>query len=187
MSDAKLRRLMGRYARSSFCFTLADGLNEAEVVSRFGAVPVPDEDEPLGEEPLIGVKRAGRWTVVLEPDSWRAAESDVLCRVSRGTIALSVHHALDSHVKFSLAEDGILLTSLVTIPPMTRKGAEPDRLLPVLRDLGLAGEPGMSPVGSSLQAVLEVVRRAFDVSFSADLWEGPFVVGEFPFYVEYRS
>jgi hypothetical protein len=108
------------------------------------------------------------------------AASEVLCALSRGTRAVSVRRALDSHVQLAFAEDGVLVTSLVTVPPITPKGADPDRLLPVLRELGLAGLPRTAPVSSDLWAVVEAVHRAFDVSLSAELWEGPFTIGEFP-------
>jgi Family of unknown function (DUF6461) len=180
MSEKALRAVLGRLAQANFCFTLAEGLAESEVLARFGAVLAPDEDGLLAEEPLIGVTGTGRWAVALELGSSHGADPAVLCAVSRGTLAVSVRHALDSHVKLSVAEDGVVSTSLNTIPPMTRTGTEPDRLLPVLRELGLAGQPAAGPAGSDLWAVMEAVHRAFDVSFSARLWQGPFTIGEFP-------
>jgi hypothetical protein len=151
------------------------------VLARFGAVPAPEEDGLLGgEQPLIGVTRTGRWAVALELESSLGADPAVLCRASRATVAVSVQHVLDSHLRLSLAEDGVLMTSLATVPPMTRTGSEPDRLLPVLRDLALAGEPGAEPVRDQVAAVIEAVRRAFGVSISARLWQGPFTLGELP-------
>jgi hypothetical protein len=39
----------------------------------------------------------------------------VLCALSRGTRAVSVRRVLDSHVRLAFAEDGVLVTSLVTV------------------------------------------------------------------------
>lgn len=173
--------LLGRHAQASFCFTLVQGLAKSEVLARFGAVPAPDEDGlPGGDVPLIGVTRAGRWAVALELESSMGTDPAVLCKVSGGTVAVSVQHVLDSHVRLSLAEEGVLITSLATVPPMTRTGSEPDRLLPVLRDLGLAGEPGAGPVRDQVGGVVAAVRRAFGVPISARLWQGPFIIGALP-------
>jgi hypothetical protein len=180
LRDRALRARLGRYFQANFCFTLAEGLPASEVLTRFGAVPTPTEEELFADEPRIGVTRAGRWAFALEPESSRGADPEVLCAVSRGTRAVSVRRALDSHLQLAFAEDGVLVTSLVTIPPITPRGADPDRLLPVLRELGLAGLPRTAPVSSDVWAVIEAVHRAFDVSLSAELWEGPFTIGEFP-------
>jgi hypothetical protein len=178
MADEALRALLGRYAQANSCFTLVADMAESEVLDRFGATPVPDQDDVDGREPLIGVKRVGRWALVLEPNSTQGADSEVLSAVSRGTVAVSVHRALDSHVRLSLVEDGVVVTSLATMSPMSREGVEPDRLLPVLREFGLAGEPGEIPAGGDVCAALAVVQQACDVSFSAQWWQGPFMVGE---------
>ncbi len=181
MEQQALAALLGPCARTSFCFTLLEGLAEAETLARFGAVPAPDEDGLLGgEAPLIGVTRAGRWAIALELESSLGTDPHVLCGLSRGTVAVSVQHVLDSHLRLSLAEDGVLVTSLATVPPMTRKGADPDRLLPVLREFGLAGQPAAGPVRDPAVAVVEVVRRAFGIPISARLWQGPYTIGELP-------
>lgn len=182
MGNQALRARLGRLTQASFCFTLVEGLAASEVLVRFGATPAPEGDGLLGEEPLVGVTRAWGWAVALELESRLGADPAVLCTLSLGTRAVSVHRVLDSHVHLSLAEDGVLVTSLTTIPPRTRQGADPDRLLPVLREVGLAEHPGgrTTVEGGEIGRVLEAVRRAFGVSFSARLWEGPFTIGELP-------
>jgi uncharacterized protein DUF6461 len=182
MGNQALRARLGSLTQASFCFTLVEELAASEVLARFGATPAPEEDGLLGEEPLVGVTRAGRWAVALELESRLSADPAVLCTLSRGTRAVSVHRVLDSHVHLSLAEDGVLVTSLTTIPPRTRQGADPDRLLPMLREVGLAERPGERTTveGGEIGRVLEAVHRAFGVSFSARLWEGPFTIGELP-------
>ena len=182
MGNQALRARLGSLTGASFCFTLVEGLAASEVLARFGATPAPEGDGLLGEEPLVGVTRAGRWAIALELESSLGADPAVLCALSRGTRAVSVDRVLDSHVHLSLAEDRVLVTSLITIPPRTRQGADPDRLLPVLREVGLAEHPGKKTTveGGEIGRVLDAVHRAFGVSFSARLWQGPFTIGELP-------
>ena len=182
MGNQALRARLGGLTESSFCFTQVEGLAASEVLARVGATPAPEEDGLLGKQPLVGVTRVGRWAVALELESSLGADPAVLCTLSRRTRAVSVHRVLDSHVHLSLAEDGVLVTSLTTIPPRTRQGADPDRLLPVLREVGLAEHPAerTKVEGGEIGRVLEAVRGAFGVSFSARLWEGPFTIGELP-------
>jgi Family of unknown function (DUF6461) len=181
MGNQALRARLGRLTQASFCFTLAEGLTTSDVLTRFGAVPAI-EDGLFSEEPLVSVTRAGRWAVALELESSLGADRAVLCALSGGTRAVSVHRVLDSHVHLSLAEDGVLVTSLTTVPPRTRQGADPDRLLPVLREVGLAEQRGEGDLveGGEIGRVLDAVHRAFGVSFSARLWQGPFTIGELP-------
>lgn len=68
MGNQTLRARLGSLTQASFCFTLVEGLAASEVLARFGATPAPAPagDGLLGEEPLVGVTRAGRWAVALE-------------------------------------------------------------------------------------------------------------------------
>lgn len=66
MGNQTLRARLGSLTQASFCFTLVEGLAASEVLARFGATPAPEEDGLLGEEPLAGVTRTGRWAIALE-------------------------------------------------------------------------------------------------------------------------
>ncbi len=171
--------------RSSFCVTFVRGLTQEEVLAGFGADPSEAVDRTLeqavageasaleGFGPYVRVGRSDGWVFAWEEATHEGTRREVLSKVSRGGDAVVVRHALDAFAEFGYAAYGEVVSHLVTIPPYTRTGDEPERFLPLLQQVGLdfdtAGQPGAAGevlARSDLQAVLAVAERAFGLSLT---------------------
>jgi hypothetical protein len=182
----------GSVDRSSFCVTFVRGLTQEEVLAGFGADPLVAVNRTLeqavaGEAspsesfgPYVRVGRSDGWVFAWEEATHEGTRPEVLRHVSRRRDAVVARHVLDAFAEFGYAADGEVLSELVTIPPFTRTGTEPDRFLPLLQQVGLdfgtRGErhvAGEMPATSDLQRVLAVAELAFGLSLTPQQVEGP--------------
>ncbi|MBV9384397.1 MAG: hypothetical protein JOY82_23790 [Streptosporangiaceae bacterium] len=181
----------GPVPRTSFCVTFIRGMTREEVLARFGADPGEASPRTLDEQmaaesswhegygPFVRVGRCDGWLFAWEEASYEGVRPEVLRRVPDGGEAVVVRHALDAFAEFGYAAAGAVVSHLVTIPPYTRKGSDPDRFLPLLRDVGLdfaaqaQYDAGGGPVLGDLESVLTVAGRAFGLSLSPRQVEGP--------------
>jgi hypothetical protein len=181
----------GPVQRSSFCVTFVRGLTQEEVLAGFGADPSVAVDRTLeqaeaGEAsvlesfgPYVRAGRSAGWVFAWEEATHEGTRREVLRNVSRRQDAVVVRHVLDAFAEFGYAAYGEVVSHLLTIPPFTRTGTEPDRFLPLLQQVGLdfgaaaqlcaAGEVTAL---SGLQAVLAVAERAFGLSLTPQQVEG---------------
>ncbi|MEU4508168.1 DUF6461 domain-containing protein [Nonomuraea wenchangensis] len=122
---------------SGFCFTLVAGLKPAEVLERLAVEP----DEPLQAVGYIEVGPAEGGSVIVEPAGYTGIMRDAVVPLSAATALATVHNNVLQHATFIYAVDGKVITGLDPMfPAAPRWGAEPDRLLPHLEDLGLVDE-----------------------------------------------
>jgi hypothetical protein len=172
--------------------TFVGGLTQDEVLAGFGADPAVALDRTLkqavaGEAsaaesfgPYVRVGRSDGWVFAWEEATHEGTRKEVLRSVSLRGDAVVVRHALDAFAEFGYAAGGEVVSQLLTIPPVTRTGTEPDRFLPLLQQVGLdPGTPGQRgpadevPLRTDLQSVLAVAELAFGLSLTPQQVEGP--------------
>ncbi|RBQ16895.1 hypothetical protein DP939_27915 [Spongiactinospora rosea] len=160
---------------SGFCFTLVAGLQPAEVLQRLAVNP----DEPLQAEGYIEVGPAEGGSVIVEPAGYMGIMRDAVRPLSAGTVLASVHNNIDQHARFIYAADGKVITGLDPMfPDEPRWGAEPDRLLPDLEDLGLADEfdedeEWQEPGEQFVEAALALAERCTGIRLTPEQVRGP--------------
>jgi hypothetical protein len=187
MAGQELMWLDERFGEQlSFCVTFVRGTDERGVLVAFGADP--DETVPRsrleaeiaegswdqGYGPFVRVGRCGEWLFAWEQASSEGSRPEVLRRVSVGAEAVALRNCLDGFAEFGHAADGDVITSVATIVPYSRGGSDPDRFLPLIREVGLDFEA--APGGQALpdlQAVLTVAQRAFGLSLGEPELERP--------------
>jgi hypothetical protein len=121
--------------RDGACVTLVGPPDAGGVVRGFGgdlsgsreaslaSLGTPDVDEPV-----IAVRDAGAWLLVVEVNGWQGSRPEVLRRVSAGGRAVSVYWNVNMTTRFSYAVSGQLLTAFEAMAPERRWGADPDGL-----------------------------------------------------------
>jgi Family of unknown function (DUF6461) len=95
--------LEDHWRREAFCITLVRGLDEVEVLRRFGGErsQTPHAHRGRGRRAvgvvpcrlpqLVLVARAGGWAVAMEDNGWKGSRPEVLRVGSAGTQAVSVY------------------------------------------------------------------------------------------------
>lgn len=174
---------VGGYA--PLCLTLVDGVDEEELLRRFGADParaVPRTREQAralqdswweGYLPVLRVGRAGRWAFAVEER--RAPEGvrpEVLRRLSAGTRAVALHHT-GGGTRFTLVEDGVTVTAGDTPSPPWQPGRGAHHLRPVLRAAGLAPPNAERRADENIPALLRALRAELGIEFDAELLHRP--------------
>lgn len=128
-----------------FCLTFVREVDEAEALRRMGGLPdtiatrTPYDIGDLhnfddGYPTAASVLRLGNWTVVFEPGGFEGAQ--LLAAMSYGTEAVSVLRHDYASPEFGYAVDGEVITQFDPTFPARRHGADPDRLLPRMRQVG---------------------------------------------------
>jgi hypothetical protein len=175
----------GDVPRMSFCVSFVREGSQDSVFRAFGAVPEGAEPRTLAEAdeaesafddgygPFVRVGRCDGWLFAWENASSEGMRPEVLRLLSRGTEVVAVRHVLDGCPQFAYAVDGTVITSLqIMSPAPTRLGSDPDRFLPLMREVGLEyGAPPEDmgeevPQFTDLEAVLALAQRAFGLSLS---------------------
>lgn len=129
-----------------FCLTFVKGLDEGEALRRMGGLPDTVAVRTLADVGQLhdfdhgypGVASAlplGSWTVVFEPNGFEG--SHLVAALSRGAEAVSVLRHDYAYHSFDYAVDGQLITGFDPVFPDPRHGADPDRLLPRMLEVGL--------------------------------------------------
>jgi len=128
-----------------FCLTFIRGVDDTEALRRMGGLPdtvatrtwsdigtMHNFDDGYPEMALA--LPLGTWTVVFEPDGFNG--SHLTATLSRGTEAVSVLRHDYASPAFAYAVDGELVTHFDPIFPAHRYGADADRLLARMHDVG---------------------------------------------------
>jgi Family of unknown function (DUF6461) len=128
-----------------FCLTFVRDLDETEVLRRMGGLPdtvavrtieeigtLVDYDN--GYPDVAMVLRLAEWTVVFEPSGFHG--SSLFTAASRGTEAVCVLRHDYAESMFGYAVDGELITAFDPLSPAYRDGADPDRLLERMLEVG---------------------------------------------------
>ena len=137
------------WLREAFCITLVRGLDEREVLGRFGgersrprtltaaAAGELSGSFQAGYPQIVLVTKADGWAVAVEDNGWEGSRPEVLRALSGGTQAVSVYRNVNALGYFSDAVDGQLLVQFEPLFPQRRWGSRPDLLLPQMRAVGL--------------------------------------------------
>jgi hypothetical protein len=173
----------------AFCITLVRGLDEAEVLRRFGGEHSPPRRLTVAEvgelwEPLptrylqlVLVATADGWVVAVEGNGFEGWRPEVLRALSRDTQAVSV---FDNSIEgyFSYAADGALLVQFELLFPQRRWGSQTDLLLPQMRAVGLDPDWQQPPHGELDTAALALAERVTGVHLDPSILDGPLLVAE---------
>jgi hypothetical protein len=176
------------WLREAFCITLVRGLDEAEVLRRFGGEHSPPRrlteaevgklSEPLPSRylQLVLVAMADGWSVAVEDNGFEGSRPEVLRALSRGSQAVSVYRNVNALGYFSDAVDGALLVQFELLFPQRRWGSQPDLLLPQMRAVGLDPDWHEPPYGELDTAALALAERVTGVRLDPGILDGPLLV-----------
>ncbi|HEY7419850.1 MAG TPA: DUF6461 domain-containing protein, partial [Ktedonobacteraceae bacterium] len=130
---------------AAYCLTFARGLDETEILRRFGAdlslarLIREDDEDSLDELRWFGeVIQAGQsdgWAFVYEYNGYKGTLEDTLRPVSTGTVAVSVFCNVNSVTRFCYAEDGAIIANFE--PPYPPFDDSSPRLQELLHQVGL--------------------------------------------------
>ncbi|MFD1539394.1 DUF6461 domain-containing protein [Nonomuraea guangzhouensis] len=182
-----------------YCVTLLRGLDPAEVLRRFGArtstqmsfaeLRLAVSDFTVATDGgdgggYVGVVATGDGCAAVEPYGWSGTE--MLARLSAGTDVVSVLRHDYACDYFHYAADGMALTAFDPSFPERRSGADTDRLAGLMHEFGLPLEESSDEdwdqryddlSGSGLARMFAMAARLTGVTFTADLLDGPLLVG----------
>lgn len=167
-----------------FCFSLVRGLDEVEVLRRFGGERSQPRTLTVGEagqlsgfhagyQQLILVAKAGGWSVAVEDNGWEGTRPEVLRALSRGTRAVSVHSTVGALGHFNYAVDAEVLVSFELLFPHRRLGSQPDLLLPQMRAAGLDPDRHEPSYDDAVISALALAEQITGVHLDPTLLDGP--------------
>ncbi|NUT04738.1 MAG: hypothetical protein HOV76_14760 [Hamadaea sp.] len=184
-----------------YCVTLLRGLDPAEVLRRFGArtsteMTFAELDLAVSDFTMVtgggegggyvGVVATGDGCAAVEPSGWSGTDDPTLERLSAGTDVVSVLRHDYADDSFSYAAEGMVITTFDPITPEHRSGTDPDRLAGLMREFGLPLEEGSEEEWDQrfadlsehgLARMFAMAARLTGVTFTADLLNGPLLVG----------
>ncbi|MER6992128.1 DUF6461 domain-containing protein [Saccharopolyspora hirsuta] len=155
---------------------LMGGFTDTTAVRTSSPIDAADSYSDSGLE-LAMVARLGDWTLVFEPYGfWGSSLTPIL---SRGTEAVSLlrHDYASPHLDHAV--DGELVTGLDPVFPDMRHGTEPDRLNPLLREVGFDLEDCENGQDSPFSRSLRMIRLLTGVAPSYELLTGPLTSAHF--------
>ncbi|WP_433515303.1 DUF6461 domain-containing protein [Nonomuraea sp. CA-143628] len=184
-----------------YCVTLLRGLDPAEVLRRFGArtsteMSFAELDLAVSDFTMVtgggdgggyvGVVATGDGCAAVEPSGWSGTGDPTLARLSAGTDVVSVLRHDYACDYFHYAADGIMITAFDPTVPEDRSGTDTDRLAGLMREFGLPLEAGSDEewdqryddlAEHGLARMFAMAARLTGVTFTADLLNGPLLVG----------
>ncbi|QFU91047.1 DUF6461 domain-containing protein [Amycolatopsis sp. YIM 10] len=171
-----------------FCLTFIRGVDEREALRRMGGLPgsfatrTPSEMEAQknfdnGYPEVASALPLGDWTVVFEPGGFHGTGLTPV--LSRGTEAVSVLRHDYASPGFAYSVDGELVTGFDPTFPAYRTGADPDRLLTRMREVGFAMGEDDDNFDRDTARGLVLVERLTGVLPTLDALTGPLVSAHF--------
>jgi hypothetical protein len=160
------------------CVAVAGGCTEDQLIDRYGGDPaaaVPATPDRLGEltadgGPVLLVRTVRGLVLAVEDNGWQGTRPEVLREVTAGGgRMISAFWNVNALSEINLAQDGVVLTTFEE--PAHRFGADPDRLLPVLSQIGYPAE-GLGPRWK--EWMLALVGAVTGVDVTAAVMDGPF-------------
>jgi hypothetical protein len=173
------------YLPYGLCLTFADGIGPADLLGRLTGDPARTTAPASPWLPAIqtgrvlslpdgaGTGQTGTWAFGIEAGSATTAEPDVLAAISAGTRAVCLCNNGNGLTRCYYAEDGTLVTELSPLFPSRRSGADPVRLDPWLRELGLTAEATPASAPGAVTAPYLLASRAFGIRLEQHLAVNP--------------
>jgi hypothetical protein len=177
----------------AICVAVVAGRTEDEVIDGYGGDPaaaVPARLETAGDVAELGdsvllVTTVGDRVLAVEDNGFEGSRPEVLRELTgAGGTAASVFWNVNSVSRVGLAEAGELVVGFEGLFPGNRWGADPDRLVPLLRELGFRTEaadpddldPAIDPaIDHDWKArSLALLAALTGVRVTAELLAGPF-------------
>jgi hypothetical protein len=160
----------------------ARGVAPERVIAAFGSSPADarlltadDASEDPGW-PCVRVGRAGEWAFALDSGCADVYESSRIAQeLSAGTevVTYEINPALNY---FHYYADGVEVTSFEPLLARDRNGTEPDRFLPLMREVGLRPDDDGDDdedFRDPTIALLEMLTRAFGIRLTREEAAGP--------------
>lgn len=178
------------YLPTGFCLTFARGVPPTAMLEAFEVDPATvvrlTRAEAVAEfgfdDPVVRVGRTGDWGFGFEELGAHIGQEDVLLTLAERTEAVAVWSVGSGASGFRYARDGRGVVAFEPLFPHRRRGAEPDRLVPLMREVGLAPDRPYQVDGrpDPVLAALALVTRASGVRLCGDVIDGPLLTGELP-------
>jgi hypothetical protein len=132
-----------------FCLTFVKGVDAAEALRRMGGFSDTVAVRTLteigdshtfdhGYPHVVAVVELDGWTVLFEPGGYEG--SHLVTALSQGTEVISVLRHDYASPSFEFAVDGTLVVRFDPTFPADRHGSDPDRLVPLMREVGFMTE-----------------------------------------------
>ncbi len=167
------------------CATFARGVTPEKVIEAFGSDPAgarlltADEASEDPGPPCVRIGRRGEWAFALDDgcaDPWEREEISTALSVGTEVVTYEINPALNY---FRYYADGDEVTSFEPLLAHDRGGTEPDRFLPLMRQVGLqtgdeeGNEDEEDDSGDPTIALLEMLTLAFGIRLSRGEASGP--------------
>jgi hypothetical protein len=157
----------------ALCLTAVRGLSVDEALNRFDGFPASREITLAvagqtsvyafpDELPIVVADHQDGWTLLAEDNGFHGSESDVLARLSSGTVAASVYWNVNLASQATLAQDGRILAAFDFVSGGPPEGDEPETIDRYLDDLDFGDAYRMCA------AALAFLERISGVRVTAD-------------------
>jgi len=175
-----------------FCLTFVKGVDTTEALRRMGglfdtvavrALPEIGDQHTFdnGYPELASAVELDGWTVLLEPGGFEG--SHLVEALSQGTEAVSVLRHDYASPTFEHAVDGTLVVRFDPTFPAYRYGSDPDRLVPLMREVGFVTEDDEDDDGgqydNAISRSLMLTERLTAVLPTFDMLTGPLASAHF--------
>jgi uncharacterized protein DUF6461 len=115
------------------------------------------------------------WTIVIEVNGFQGSRSEVLSSLSWQTEAVTAYRNVNDVGHFSHAMNGDVWTSFDPLFPGRRDGRYPDRLLPLMRRVGLDPDLDMSERPAAHMAAMKLADAITGVHLDVNVLVGRLV------------
>jgi hypothetical protein len=183
-------RWVERFESLGFCLLFARGVSEEQLLAAYGCAPGSArvltwaqllEDEEFADNvavdgpPVVRVGRVCEWAFGFEDITPQGGRPEVARRLPPGTESVSILRVANAFSWLRHAVDGVAVTEFEPLSPHDRRGREPDRLVPLMRQVGLNPdgplylEGGFDPTTGAL----DLITVAWGMRLSGDTITGP--------------
>ncbi|WP_214321446.1 DUF6461 domain-containing protein [Nonomuraea sediminis] len=164
----------------AFCIAFVRGLTPAEAFARLDITPEEEaEVEDLLDEGAITASAVEGGTILVEPNGFAGTLDTVAKRLSPGTVMASVFLNVNADQQFVYAADGQVVTQFEPDYPDARSGADENRLLPSMIELGMPTENADTEEdwGDPILIALALAERVTGVRLTPQAIDEPELIG----------
>ncbi|MEV6867620.1 DUF6461 domain-containing protein [Streptosporangium subroseum] len=162
-----------------FCITFVHGLTPEETFRRLGITGKPWTDSEGFDPNTVTAGTLDGGTVLVEVSGFAGILDGVAERLSADTRTAAVYLSVNADQRFVHAADGQVVTGFETDGPDDRHGADPDRLLSHMLDLGMPvddADPD-DDWGDPILTAFALAERVTGVRLTPAALDSPSLVG----------